>query len=86
MPRNFNAYFEPFVGGGALFFALKNQGFLESKAIYLSDKNTELINTYQVIQKNPKALLKELESLQKNHNKEFFIVFVTLIGIRILCI
>ncbi|WP_297570599.1 DNA adenine methylase [Helicobacter sp. UBA3407] len=72
MPRNFNAYFEPFVGGGALFFALKNQGFLESKAIYLSDKNTELINTYQVIQKNPKALLKELESLQKNHNKELF--------------
>uniref|UniRef100_UPI002630FFE7 DNA adenine methylase n=1 Tax=Helicobacter sp. UBA3407 TaxID=1946588 RepID=UPI002630FFE7 len=72
---NFNAYFEPFVGGGVLFFALKSR-VLEFKTIYLSDKNTELINTYQVIQKNPKALLKELESLQKITIKSFFIVFV----------
>lgn len=72
MPKKFDSYFEPFVGGGALFFALKNQGILESKKCILSDKNSELINTYQVIQKNPNTLLKELESLQKNHNKEHF--------------
>lgn len=53
-------------------FLLLKSRVLESKAIYLSDKNKELINAYQVIQNNPKALLKELESLQKNHNKEFF--------------
>ncbi|STQ86307.1 DNA adenine methylase [Helicobacter muridarum] len=72
MPGSFNAYFEPFVGGGALFFALRNRGLLDSKTIYLSDKNKELINAYEVIQNNPKALLKELESLQNKHNKELF--------------
>lgn len=72
MPSRFNAYFEPFVGGGALFFALKAKGLLKSKKIYLSDKNSELINAYQVIQNNPKALLKELKSLQTNHSKEQF--------------
>lgn len=72
MPSHSNAYFEPFVGGGALFFALKAKGLLESKKIYLSDKNSELINAYQVIQNNPKALLKELKSLQTNHSKEQF--------------
>lgn len=72
VPKRFNNYFELFIGGGALFFALKNKEFLESKNVCLNDKNTELINTYQIIQKNPNALLKELEKLQNNHNKKNF--------------
>ena len=30
LPAGFNNYFEPFVGGGALFFALKNEGRIGS--------------------------------------------------------
>lgn len=72
IPKNFNSYFESFVGGGALFFYLKNLNILNSKKIYLNDKNTELINAYKQIKINPNKLLEELEILKNNHNKEYF--------------
>ena len=72
IPKNFNSYFEPFVGGGALFFYLKNINILNSKKIYLNDKNTELINAYKQIKINPNKLLEELEILKNNHSKEYF--------------
>ena len=72
IPKKFNSYFEPFVGGGALFFYLKNHKILNSKKIYLNDKNLELINAYRQIKINPIEILKKLEILKKNHNKEYF--------------
>lgn len=72
IPKQFNNYFEPFVGGGALFYALLNKGLLDSKQIYLNDKNKELINAYKMIQNNPYKLLDELKILQDSHNKEVF--------------
>lgn len=72
IPKNFNSYFESFVGGGALFFYLKNLNILNSKKIYLNDKNAELINAYKQIKINPNKLLEELEILKNNHNKEYF--------------
>ncbi|MDD6055611.1 MAG: DNA adenine methylase [Helicobacteraceae bacterium] len=72
MPKNFNNYFEPFIGGGALFFALKNRNILENKNIFLSDKNTELINTYNAIKHSHKSLLETLYKMQLNHNKESY--------------
>jgi DNA adenine methylase len=72
IPKNFNSYFEPFVGGGALFFYLKNLNILNSKKIYLNDKNVELINAYKQIKINPNKLLEELEILKNNHSKEYF--------------
>jgi DNA adenine methylase len=56
-------YFEPFVGGGAMFFDL-----LPQKAV-LSDMNPELIITYNVIKNNVEALIKKLKSLQAKNNK-----------------
>ena len=50
LPQTFNNYFEPFVGGGALFCELFNQGKLKDKEIYLFDINAELINAYEVVQ------------------------------------
>lgn len=42
VPKEFNNYFEPFVGGGALFFELYSLGLLKDKKIYLFDINAEL--------------------------------------------
>lgn len=55
VPRHFNNYFEPFTGGGALFFELS------PRRAFLSDINEELINAYRVIRENLQELLTDLE-------------------------
>lgn len=72
IPKEFNNYFEPFVGGGALFFELYSQGKLKDKNIYLFDINSELINTYSIIKNNPSKLINELKKFKQNHSKEFY--------------
>lgn len=42
-PSKFNKYYEPFLGGGAVFFDLKPKNYL------ISDINAELINCYKTI-------------------------------------
>jgi len=52
MPPNFvGRYWEPFLGGGALFFALS------PKRATLSDKNEELIHTYTALRDDPEAVV-----------------------------
>ncbi len=72
LPNKFNNYFEPFVGGGALFFELYSLGLLEDKNIYLFDINSELINTYTTIRDNPLELIEKLKSFKELHSKEFY--------------
>lgn len=47
-PRRIGTYYEPFLGGGAVFWDLASRGVFE-RAV-LSDVNEELINAYRVIQ------------------------------------
>lgn len=47
LPENFGTYHEPFVGGGALFFALTGRGML-TRAV-LSDANAPLVDTYLAV-------------------------------------
>lgn len=54
-PARFNTYIEPFVGGGALFFALQPR-----KAI-LADSNPELINCYTVVRDRVEDLIAVLD-------------------------
>lgn len=54
-------YFEPFLGGGAVFLDIA-QNYRISSA-YLCDINPELILTYQVIQRDPHSLLERLEKI-----------------------
>jgi len=72
LPKEFNNYFEPFVGGGALFFELQKQGKLDGKKVYLFDINSELINAYQVIKTAPSELIEELSKFKEQHSKEFY--------------
>ena len=64
MPENYNRYFEPFIGGGALFFELQ-----PNKA-YISDMNKELINLYQVVRDNVDELIADLQ--KHDITKEYF--------------
>ncbi len=55
MPDQYNTYIEPFIGGGAFFFALRPE-----KAI-ISDSNPELINCYKQIAENVEKVIGLLE-------------------------
>ncbi len=61
MPEKFNRYFEPFIGGGAVFFEMQHENS------YISDVNEELINLYNTIKANPEGLIKDL----KKHKNDF---------------
>jgi DNA adenine methylase len=65
-PMSFNNYYEPFVGGGALFFDL---GIPNS---FISDLNLELITTYLVIKKDIRDLINLLNKHKSNHSEEYF--------------
>jgi DNA adenine methylase len=66
MPEKYGKYYEPFLGGGALFFAVQPE-----KAV-LSDCNQDLINAYEVIQSNPQALIKSLTGHTAKHCEEYY--------------
>ena len=51
MPPAYGDYYEPFVGGGALFFAL------EPGRAFLNDANEELVNCYAVVRDRVEELL-----------------------------
>lgn len=57
MPEQFNKYYEPFVGGGAVIFEL-----LPENAV-INDINRALINAYQMICDHPQDFLQEINRL-----------------------
>jgi len=57
MPKQFNNYYEPFVGGGAVIFEL-----LPENAV-INDINRALINAYQMICDHPQEFLQEINRL-----------------------
>ena len=68
-----NVYIEPFLGGGAMFFHLKNIGLIgPNTKVFLSDMNESLINTYKVIQDDDdcEKLIKELKQHEENHGPD----------------
>lgn len=66
IPKSYKTYFEPFVGAGALFFALQRP-----KAV-INDTNQELINCYKVIKNNPEELLEKTKEHELNNSKIYY--------------
>ena len=58
-------YAEPLVGGGAVLFDILNKYELE--AVYISDINAELINTYKAVRDSADELIEQLEKLQAGY-------------------
>ncbi|HRI51935.1 MAG TPA: DNA adenine methylase [Pseudomonadota bacterium] len=63
-------YHEPFVGGGALFFALSGRGAIAPGSARLADINPELINAYQVVRDRVETLIDLLEVFR--NEEDFF--------------
>ena len=68
LPAKFNDYYEPFVGGGALFFEIQPM----LKNAYLSDANLDLIITYSSVVRNCEELIELLKKHAKNHDEEYY--------------
>ena len=62
-PRHIDTYFEPFLGGGAMFFALAGDPDLAPKRAVLNDANRELVTVYEVIRDEVARLLARLETI-----------------------
>lgn len=58
-------YAEPFVGGGALLFALLNEYSFDE--VYICDNNKELINAYSVIKSHCGELIEILTNMQNEY-------------------
>jgi DNA adenine methylase len=65
-PSAFNDYYEPFLGGGAVFFHIR------PKSGILSDANEELINCYQAIQSNWEKLFFHINRHEQSHCKDYY--------------
>ncbi len=63
--NEYNNYYEPFLGGGSLFFSIN-----PDNEVYLSDLNEDLINAYTFIQKEPDEIINQLK-MYKN-SEEFY--------------
>ncbi len=57
LPKSFNRYCEPFVGGGALFWDLSIENSI------ISDSNEELIHFYKVVRDYPEELFNFISSM-----------------------
>ena len=68
IPKDIKDYYEPFVGGGALFFEIYNMVDFS----YLSDLNVDLIVAYNIIKSNPQDLIERLKVYQEKHNEEHY--------------
>ncbi|MBF6650209.1 Dam family site-specific DNA-(adenine-N6)-methyltransferase [Methylobacter sp. BlB1] len=66
LPKKFNRYIEPFLGGGSMFFHIKPQHAL------LGDANPDVISAYKAIKDDWKNLVQQLEIHQINHSDQYY--------------
>ncbi|MBW4676211.1 MAG: DNA adenine methylase [Desmonostoc geniculatum HA4340-LM1] len=65
-PNNYKNYYEPFLGGGAVFF------YLQPTTAILTDINAELINTYCCVRDNVDELILLLKEHKERHTRDYY--------------
>ena len=65
VPKSISTYYEPFLGGGAVWFEL------QPKTYVVNDINSEMINVYRTIQTDVDALIAELKQF-RNEEETFY--------------
>lgn len=60
----YKTYFEPFIGGGSIFF------YLQPQSAFLTDINKQLIETYCCVRDDVEALINLLKAHQLQHNND----------------
>jgi DNA adenine methylase len=66
MPKTFGRYFEPFIGGAAMFFRLAPE-----RAV-IADVNPDLIALYTTLARDPNAVIKKLVQHRANHDETHY--------------
>jgi len=61
-----STYYEPFVGGGSVFFDVANNNSV------INDYNQEIINAYEVIRDFPNELIEILKVHENNHEHDYY--------------
>lgn len=69
VPPVFDNYHEPFLGGGAMFFAVRDR---TTGTAHLHDLNDVLANAWRQLRDDPAALFKALDFYRDNDSKEFY--------------
>ncbi len=67
VPRQVDTYYEPFVGGGAMFFALAGGAELAPRRAVLSDANHELITVYEIVRDDVARLIARLATISATY-------------------
>ncbi len=62
LPKQINQYYEPFIGGGAVYFSIQADSY------HINDKSEELINLYKAIQSQDEAFFDCIQEIIKNWN------------------
>ncbi|QFS44480.1 DNA adenine methylase [Nostoc sphaeroides] len=65
-PKSYKNYYEPFLGGGAVFF------YLQPSTAILTDINAELINTYCCVRDRVEELISLLKEHKIRHDKDYY--------------
>ncbi len=65
-PKSYKNYYEPFLGGGAVFF------YLQPSAAILTDINADLINTYCCVRDRVEDLISLLKEHKIRHDKDYY--------------
>ena len=68
IPSGLNTYYEPFLGGGALFFRVKER----FRKHALSDINLRLTISYNAVKKAPEAVIAKLKEHGEKDSKDYY--------------